>query len=146
VTAAADTADALETGGPAETAAKSVAVPCPREADLSFASGQGELTLLVRLPSRSDIQVRVDGQQDFVAAEWPAADGAVPAYPGGPVEPGRVYACRDGFLAAWLADDHFGLKLERVEGAEVLLQGRACSLAGLRPGQEIILDRHSVGP
>ncbi|NCQ33850.1 hypothetical protein GW813_01985 [bacterium] len=146
-----DTSSATTAASPADSTEQqsSVAVPatvpCPRGGDFDFTSGRGDLTLLLRMPSHTGIQVRVDGEHDFAPAVWPAVDGDLPVFPGGSVESGRVYRCRDGYVVAWRGDDHFGLKLDRVEGVEVLLQDRPCTLVGLRPGQEIILDRHSVG-
>lgn len=150
-TATVDSSSAAAAAAPGDSAGSRspvvvpVTVPCPRGGDFDFSSGQGDLTLLLRMPSRTGIQVRVDGEHDFAPAVWPAADGDLPVFPGGRVDPGRVYRCRDGYVVAWRGDDHFGLKLDRIEGVEVLLQDRPCALVGLRPGQEIILDRHSVG-
>ncbi len=102
------------------------------------------LVLVVATDHVLSVQVRSDGQRDFHGADWGDVDG-IPLLPAGEVVPGQVYRCRDGFLVFWGAADHFGMKLGDLSGVSTYLQGRPYGLSGLTPGQEIILDRHSVG-
>lgn len=148
VAGAGDTGDTGD-GNTTEQSALPVAAgapPCPDHRNVVFSAGSGDLVLEVRLMRAVGVQVRADGQRDFRSARWPAGGvEAVEPVPDGPVDPGRLYRCGDRLVVYWRAADHFGLKLDRVSGVEVLLDGSRLSLGGLRPGQEIIIDRYSVG-
>ena len=106
-----------------------------------FASGQN-WPVVMRLVSDLPVQaeVRRDGETSFQTAAW--SDPV--ALPMKDIRPGRAYGVREGLVVYWGAGDHFSLRLDRVVGVEVSINGVPRDISSLRPGQEIILDDHSA--
>ncbi|MFO7609446.1 MAG: helix-turn-helix transcriptional regulator [Candidatus Krumholzibacteriia bacterium] len=136
------------TDGAAAVAARAVAAndlpaaPSGR-GPIAFAGG-GRWPVRVRLLAAGPLEAaaRCDGESRFQAARFPAHPAAAPPLPDRGVEPGRVYAVREGLVAYWRAQDHCGLRLDHTDGVEVSVNGEARDISRLRPGQEIILDAH----
>ena len=106
-----------------------------------FADGQAwpvVMRLITDLPLVAE--VRRDGETEFQTAAW--TDPV--ALPMREIRPGRAYGVREGLVVYWGARDHFSLRLDRVVGVEVSINGVVRDISSLRPGQEIILDDHSA--
>lgn len=85
-------------------------------------------------------EVRRDGETEFQTAAWTEPE----ALPERGIRPGRAYGVEEGLVVYWGARDHFSLRLDRVVGVEVSINGVVRNISSLRPGQEIILDDHSA--
>jgi len=106
-----------------------------------FASGQ-TWPVVMRLVSDLPVQAEVlrDGETVFQTVAW----SEPVALPMKDIRPGRAYGVREGLVVYWGATDHFSLRLDRVVGVEVSINGVPRDISSLRPGQEIILDDHSA--
>ncbi len=143
----------LVTDGTTAAAAEATApeVPCPGAGapvdfkDAEARTAADDLILAIECAHVVSLSVRTDGEREFTGADWSAGPQGIPAFPDGQIVPGRVYRCGGRFIVFWHASDHFGLKVGDPEGVAVRLQGRPYPLDGLTAGQEIILDRHSLG-
>ncbi len=102
------------------------------------------LVLRIVCDSPREILVKRDGEGTFQQAQWPADQVTGPAVPEAGFEAGRAYRQNGQLLVFWGAEDHFSLKLARVRGVEVSINGRVRDISRLRPGQEIILDAHAA--
>jgi hypothetical protein len=102
------------------------------------------LVLRIVCDRPQDVLVKCDGEAAFQLARWPAAGDDGPAQPAAGFEPGRAYAHDGRWVVFWGAEDHFSLKLGRVRGVDVFVNGRRRDVSRLRPGQEIILDDHAA--
>jgi len=103
------------------------------------------LVLRIVCDSPQEILVKRDGEGTFQQAQWPTDQGTGPAVPEAGFEAGRAYRQDGQLLVFWGAEDHFSLKLARVRGVEVSINGLVRDISRLRPGQEIILDAHVAG-
>lgn len=103
------------------------------------------LVLRIVCDGPGDIQVKRDGDREFAAVIWPAENESAPEVPEAGFQAGRAYGQAGKLVVFWGADDHFSLKIGRVRGIEVAINGRVRDISKLRPGQEIILDAHSAG-
>ena len=103
------------------------------------------LVLRIVCDAPQDIQVKRDGDRDFSQVRWPTEREDGPAVPVAGFEAGRAYRQGDRLVVFWGAEDHFSLKLARVRGVEVSINGRVWDVGRLRPGQELILDAHFAG-
>ena len=106
-----------------------------------FVDGQNwpvVLRLVTDLPVQAE--VRRDGEKEFQTAAWTEPV----RLPMRDIRPGRAYGVREGLVVYWGAEDHFSLRLDRVVGVEVSINGVPRDISSLRPGQEIILDDHSA--
>jgi len=126
---------------PRDTSPGSLPPAVAGNAGTPFAGGQAwpvVMRLVSDLPVRAE--VRRDGETEFETAAW--SDPV--ALPMRDIRPGRAYGVREGLVVYWGAGDHFSLRLDRVVGVEVSINGVARDIRSLRPGQEIILDDHSA--
>lgn len=101
--------------------------------------GRWPVRIRVLMATPVAMELRCDGERSFTALPAVAAAGA-PALPARNIEPGRVYAVREGLVAYWNAQDHCGLRLASTVGVEVTVNGVLVAVSHLRPDQEIILD------
>lgn len=103
------------------------------------------LVLRIVCDSPQEILVKRDGEGTFQQVRWPEQHQTVPAVPEAGFEAGRAYQQNGQLIVFWGAEDHFSLKLARVRGVEVSINGRVHDIGRLRPGQEFILDAHAAG-
>jgi hypothetical protein len=96
------------------------------------------MRLITDLPLGAE--VLRDGETQYQTAAWNDPE----ALPMREIRPGRAYGVREGLVVYWGARDHFSLRLDRVVGVEVSINGVVRDISSLRPGQEIILDDHSA--
>ncbi len=92
-----------------------------------------------------EILVKRDGDRLFSGVRWPAEHKDAPILPAAGFDPGLAYRQGDRLVVFWGAEDHFSLKLARVRGVTVSINGRDWDVSRLKPGQELVLDAHSVG-
>ena len=126
-------------------AAQTAALPLPLAGGpgLVFAGGrQMNVVLRVMCEQPVGVHVKCDAEESFASAKWPAPGASAPPLPATGVEPGRVYAVSRGLVVYWGADDHLSLRLDRTDGVEVALNGKAHDVRNLRPGGELLLDAH----
>ena len=100
------------------------------------------LVLRIVCDAPQEIQVKRDGDRDFSRVRWPADREDGPAVPAAGFEAGRAYRQGNRLMVFWGAEDHFSLKLARIHGVEVSINGRVWDVGRLRPGQELVLDSH----
>jgi len=117
-----------------------VAVPAVSEIDSAW-----PLVLRIVCDAPQMIQVKRDGDREFSEVRWPEKPESAPAVPDAGFEAGRAYRLGERLVVFWGAEDHFSLKLARVRGVEVSINGRLRDVGRLRPGQELILDSHFAG-
>ena len=113
----------------------------PSDAAITFADGQ-DWPLILRLVCRAPqtVGAKRDAERQFRDAAWPQAEASATALNPASVVAGRAYAVREGYVVYWGARDHFSLRLSDVGAATVTVNGVRQNLAGLRPGQELLLD------
>jgi hypothetical protein len=100
------------------------------------------LVLRIVCDAPQTIQVKRDGDRDFSEVRWPGELEDAPPVPAAGFEAGRAYRQGGRLVVFWGAEDHFSLKLARVRGVEVSINGRVRDIGRLRSGQELILDAH----
>ncbi len=129
-----------------EAAAKELEVKTPEPEPFYVDQIDSAWPLVLRIvcDSPREILVKRDGEGTFQQAQWPADQVTGPAVPEAGFEAGRAYRQNGQLLVFWGAEDHFSLKLARVRGVEVSINGRVRDISRLRPGQEIILDAHAA--
>lgn len=103
------------------------------------------LVLRIVCDAPQEILVKRDGDSQFSSVRWPDDISAAAPVPAAGFEAGRAYRDGQRLVVFWGADDHFSLKLARVGGVEVSINGRVRDVGRLRPGQELILDAHTAG-
>ena len=116
------------------------AIPVVAEMDSSW-----PLVLGISCTAAQEILVKRDGDRAFSGVRWPAENKDAPELPATGFEPGLAYRQGDRLVVFWGAEDHFSLKLARVRGVTVSINGRDWDVGRLKPGQELVLDAHSVG-
>ena len=116
------------------------AIPVVAEMDSSW-----PLVLGISCTAAQEILVKRDGDRAFSGVRWPAENKDAPELPATGFEPGLAYRQGDRLVVFWGAEDHFSLKLARVRGVAVSINGRDWDVGRLKPGQELVLDAHSVG-
>ncbi len=137
-------------GAPADTAAGTPAPgsaalpPAPRgDPGLRFEGGATfPLVLRLVVPEPVNCTVRRDGQAAAVPVIWPDDPTPPPAYN---VRHGVAHAVRGGYAVYWGAADNFTLTLDRLEGAEVTLNGTPQPVNRWRPGEPVVLDGFAPG-
>jgi hypothetical protein len=118
-------------------------------ADAALAIGGRTWPLRLRLLTRTPLRIRVKGEGESAFRETTVPrDGAAPPLPAAGVEPGLVYAAREGFVAYWGADEYVEFGLDRVDGVEITINGEPCDVAGLAPASTKLLhvDNYPTGP
>jgi len=110
---------------------------------VAFADGR-EWPLVMRMLCDAPLgaSVKRDGQWEFAQVAWPSGDEAADPLPAQGIEPGRSYRVRQGLAVYWGAEDHFSLRLDRVQGVEISVNGAVRDVSDLKPGRELILDAH----
>jgi hypothetical protein len=103
------------------------------------------LVLGISCTAAQEILVKRDGDRVFSGVRWPAENKDAPELPATGFESGLAYRQGDRLVVFWGAEDHFILKLARVRGVTVSINGRDWDVGRLKPGQELVLDAHSVG-
>jgi len=103
------------------------------------------LVLSISCNVPQDILVKRDGDRVFSGVRWPAELKDAPSVPATGFDSGLAYRQGDRLVIFWGAEDHFSLKLARVRGVTVSINGRDWDVGRLKPGQELVLDAHSVG-
>jgi cytoskeletal protein RodZ len=116
------------------------AMPVVAEMDSSW-----PLVLGISCTAAQEILVKRDGDREFSGVRWPAENKDAPELPATGFESGQAYRQGDRLVVFWGAEDHFSLKLARVRGVTVSINGRDWDVGRLKPGQELVLDAHSVG-
>ena len=138
----AETRPAVQERAPARSMAMgSLPTALPGNAGTPFAESRTwpvVMRLITDLPLVAE--VRRDGETEFQTAAWTEPE----ALPERGIRPGRAYGVQEGLVVYWGARDHFSLRLDRVVGVEVSINGVVRNISSLRPGQEIILDDHSA--
>jgi len=120
----------------------------PRTVDPAVArmDSSWPLVLGISCDSPQGILVKRDGDREFSEVRWPQEPEGAPALPDAGFEAGRAYRQGDRLVVFWGADDHFSVKLARVRGVVVSINGVIWNPGGLKQGKEFILDKSSVTP
>ena len=116
----------------------------PRRGDksLRFTGGKMHaLVLRVVVPEPVNCSVLRDSEGQAMPVIWPDSPTPLPAYN---IRHGLAYAVTGGYAVYWGADDHFTLVLDRLQGAEVTLNGKTLPVSRWRPGQAVVLDRYTL--
>ncbi len=123
-----------------------VVIEGPRTADPVVArmDSSWPLVLSISCDAPQGILVKRDGDREFSEVRWPQGSDGAPDLPAAGFEAGRAYRQGDRLVVFWGAEDHFSVKLARVRGVEVSINGIIWNAGRLTPGQEYILDGHSV--
>jgi len=131
---------------PEEIKPEEIVIEGPQTADpvVTRMDSSWPLVLSISCDTPQEILVKRDGDREFSEVRWPQEPEGAPALPAAGFEAGRAYRQGDRLVVFWGAEDHFSLKLARVRGVEVSINGRLWDVARLRPGQELILDAHSA--
>lgn len=118
----------------------------PRVADPVVAQMDSSwpLVLSISCDAPQEILVKRDGDREFSVVRWPQAPEGAPAIPDAGFEAGRAYRQGDRLVIFWGAEDHFSVKLARVRGVQVSINGIIWNAGRLSAGQEFILDESSV--
>lgn len=116
------------------------AMPVATEMDSTW-----PLVLSISCNVPQEILVKRDGDRVFSGVRWPAELKDAPSVPPAGFDSGLAYRQGDHLVIFWGAEDHFSLKLDRVRGVTVSINGRDWDVGRLKPGQELVLDAHSVG-
>ncbi|MCK9995330.1 MAG: helix-turn-helix domain-containing protein [Candidatus Krumholzibacteria bacterium] len=134
------------TKSPREVEQEKVVIEGPRTADPVVArmDSSWPLVLSISCDTQQGILVKRDGDREFSEVRWPREPEGAPTLPAAGFEAGRAYRQGDRLVVFWGADDHFSLKLAKVRGVEVSINGIIWNSGGLTVGQEYILDEHSV--
>ena len=125
-----------------------VKIEGPRTADPAVArmDSSWPLVLGISCDAPQGILVKRDGDREFSEVRWPQEPEGTPALPDAGFEAGRAYRQGDRLVVFWGADDHFSVKLARVRGVVVSINGVIWNPGGLKQGKEFILDKSSVTP
>jgi cytoskeletal protein RodZ len=102
------------------------------------------LVLGISCDAPQRILVKRDGDREFSEVRWPQEPEGAPSLPDAGFEAGRAYRQGGRLVVFWGAEDHFNLKLARVHGVEVTINGIIWNPGGLKQGKEFILDESSV--
>jgi len=126
------------------TPAKVVALPSG-DPTLVFADGRRR-SLVLRLvgPTPLAVAVAADGTEvEPLPAPSPAD---IPDLPATGIESGRLYRAGDRYAAYWGGDDYFYVRLDRIEGVEMTLNGRVIEIPRGVVGREWELNADKAGP
>ncbi len=123
-----------------------IVIEGPRKADPVVAQMDSSwpLVLSISCDAPQGILVKRDGDREFSGVRWPQEPEDAPILPDAGFEAGRAYRHGDRLVVFWGAEDHFSVKLSRVRGIEVAINGIVWNDGSLTAGQEYILDEHSV--
>jgi cytoskeletal protein RodZ len=112
----------------------------PGDASVVFADGRTYpvvLRLVCASPLRADI--KRDGEPAFLGALWPREGEPAPPVPAAGVEQGWAYAAGGELVVFWGADDYFSLRLGRVTGVDIFVNGKRWDLSGIQAGDEFLI-------
>jgi cytoskeletal protein RodZ len=132
---------------PEEIPAEEIKSPEPQQAKPVVAEMDSPWPLVLSISCNvpQEILVKRDGDRVFSGVRWPAEHADAPSIPASGFDSGLAYQQGDRLVVFWGAEDHFSLKLARVRGVTVSINGRDWDVGRLKPGQELVLDAHSVG-
>lgn len=117
----------------------------PADANVIFQDGkQWPYVLRLISPRAGRFSLKKDAESAYQPAEFTSSLSEAKPLPADNLVAGRAYACRQGFVVYWGADDHVSLRLGHVQGVELSFNGHPQDLSRFRDGEEILLDSSAL--